>query len=125
MQKRHTCAAIPLLQALARRGVLSAPIVMVPALEDDFGGGVFLEQENTMVAVLVGWADLKDVVSAFLEHLHEHHPELPSSMLSLMTLLDKESHKYVSRMLITLHSSEDRGLVYKANSNTTLLETIR
>lgn len=77
---------------------------MVPALEDNFSGGAFLEQENTMIPVLVGWADIKDVVSAFLEHLHEHHPELPTSMLSLMTLLDKESHSFVTRMIITLHS---------------------
>ena len=52
-------------------------------------------------------------------------PELPTRMLQLMGLLEREGHTFAQKTLVTLASCNDRGLVFQANCSTTLLEAIR
>ena len=49
---------------------------------------------------------------------------LPGRMLDLMTLLERESGPFCRKRLITI-SGHDRGLVYSANADMTLLDAIR
>jgi len=49
---------------------------------------------------------------------------LPVRMLDLMTLLERESGPFCRKRLITI-SGHDRGLVYSANADMTLLDAIR
>ena len=49
---------------------------------------------------------------------------LPERMLDLMTLLERESGPFCRKRLITI-SGHDRGLVYSANADMTLLDAIR
>ena len=52
-------------------------------------------------------------------------PELPTRMLQLMGLLEREGRTFAPKTLVTLASCNDRGLVFQANCSTTLLEAIR
>ena len=74
----------------------------------------------------------------FLGHRHLHTapllvpadveqttPELPTRMLQLMGLLEREGRTFAQKTLVTLASCNDRGLVFQANCSTTLLEAIR
>ncbi len=49
---------------------------------------------------------------------------LPTQMLDLMTLLERESGPFCRKRLLTI-SGHDRGLVYSANADMTLLDAIR
>ena len=50
---------------------------------------------------------------------------LPTHMLALMGLLDTEGSRFCNKMVITVMGGHDKGLVYNANSNATLLDGIR
>ena len=52
-------------------------------------------------------------------------PELPTRMLQLMSLLEREGRTFAQKTLVTLASCNDRGLVFQANCSTTLLGAIR
>lgn len=59
---------------LARRGILSAPLVLSPDLEE--------VQDGSMSPQLLGWLDVADVLRAFLDHLRNHTKgkELPTKV---------------------------------------------
>ncbi|KAF6254676.1 hypothetical protein COO60DRAFT_1642116 [Scenedesmus sp. NREL 46B-D3] len=52
-------------------------------------------------------------------------PSLPSNMLALMTELEKHGPHFAAKMLITVLGSEDRGLVYQADTDASVLSAIR
>ncbi|EFN59772.1 hypothetical protein CHLNCDRAFT_133443 [Chlorella variabilis] len=106
------------LKTLAKNGILSAPMVISPDIEEVQGG--------SMSPQLLGWIDVADVLRGFLQHLQEAGHELPTQMLKLMTLLEKEGPVFSDRLLVTIRGVEDRGLVYQAEGGTTsLLDAIR
>ena len=59
---------------LARHGILSAPLVLSPDIEEVQDGG--------MSPQLLGWLDVADVLRAFLDHLRDHMQgqELPTKV---------------------------------------------
>ncbi|PSC68984.1 CBS domain [Micractinium conductrix] len=100
------------LKSLAKNEILSAPMVINPDIEEVVGGGESSPQ-------LLGWIDVADVLRAFLQHLHDAGHKLPTQMLALMTLLEKEGPAFSDRLLVTIRGVEDRGLVYQAEGETT------
>ena len=54
----------------------------------------------------------------------ERKGPLPEGMLDMMQLLERESAPFCRKRLITV-SGHDRGLVYSANADMTLLDAIR
>ena len=55
------------LQILAKKGILSAPIVVEPELEEFES----LNEETELTPQLLGWLDISDVLRAFLERAWE------------------------------------------------------
>lgn len=104
------------LKALARHEILSAPMVINPDIEEVVGGGEMSPQ-------LLGWIDVADVLRAFLQHLHDTGHTLPTQMLALMNLLEKEGPNFSDRLLVTIRGVEDRGLVFQTEGEATSLET--
>ncbi|KAL6783677.1 hypothetical protein ACKKBF_B05405 [Auxenochlorella protothecoides x Auxenochlorella symbiontica] len=110
------------MQILAKRGILSAPIVLEPDLEE-MGG---LPEERELSPQLLGWLDVSDILRAFLDHLKRGGDLVPSKMLALMSAIEKAAPSFISRMLITIPSIEDRNLLYASEAGTTpLSSTIR
>lgn len=107
------------LKALAKRKVLSAPLVISPALEDLSTG------ETPFGPTLLGWIDVSDVLRGLISHLQEKHKTLPSNMLQLMSELETEGKSFSRKPLITLTGSSDRRLVYTGEASATLMQTIR
>lgn len=67
-----------------------------------------------MVYIVPCLADLKD-----------KHKKLPTNMLLLMTELEHEGPVYTNKMLITISGGEDKGLVYEAEAQASLLDIIQ
>lgn len=106
------------LKTLAKHNILSAPMVMYPDIEEVQGGD--------MSPQLLGWIDVADVMRAFLQHLTDAGHRIPTQMLALMNLLEKEGPVFSDRLLVTIRGVEDRGLVYQAEGATTsLMDAIR
>eukprot|EP00195_Chlamydomonas_chlamydogama_P014669 CAMPEP_0202900886 /NCGR_PEP_ID=MMETSP1392-20130828/12091_1 /ASSEMBLY_ACC=CAM_ASM_000868 /TAXON_ID=225041 /ORGANISM="Chlamydomonas chlamydogama, Strain SAG 11-48b" /LENGTH=388 /DNA_ID=CAMNT_0049587343 /DNA_START=36 /DNA_END=1199 /DNA_ORIENTATION=- len=116
----HNQSVSDALQTLAKRKVLSAPVVVAPGLEDLER----LEPDATGPSLL-GWVDVRDVMHGLLSHLKEKHEKLPTNMLLLMTELEKEAKTFSKKLLITLKSQEDRGLVYHTEADASILQTIK
>eukprot|EP00891_Asterochloris_glomerata_P005954 jgi/Astpho2/5954/Aster-x0699 len=106
-------------QELAIHQILSAPVIVAPGLED------MEEEGDSWDPTLLGWLDVRDILAAFVQHVEQTTPELPTRMLQLMGLLEREGRTFAQKTLVTLASCNDRGLVYQANCSTTLLEAIR
>lgn len=108
------------IKVLAKQHVLSAPLIIAPGLEDveSLGGA-------SAGPSLIGWIDVHDIMSAFLRHLHDKKQKLPTSMLLLMSELDAEGPHFTEKMLITITSGEDRGLLYQTDAETSLATTLR
>ncbi|KXZ50299.1 hypothetical protein GPECTOR_17g938 [Gonium pectorale] len=120
----HNTSVGTALQLLARRHILSAPLVVVPGLEDMAGGdgdGV----GGDAAPQLIGWVTVESILRAFLAHMEEKHGRLPRNMLLLMTLLEKEGPAFAEKTLITLAGSEDRGLLFQVHSDVALLTALR
>ncbi len=83
-------------------------MVVAPDLEDL---GPMVESTSPS---LLGWVSIDDVLRAFLGHLQSDGKPLPTKMLALMTVLEEAGPGFADKMLITLGSSEDRGLVRDA-----------
>lgn len=107
------------LEELAIHQILSAPVIVAPGLED------MEEEGDSWDPTLLGWLDVRDILAAFVQHVEQTTPELPTRMLQLMGLLEREGRTFAQKTLVTLASCNDRGLVYQANCSTTLLEAIR
>lgn len=106
------------LQTLAGHEILSAPLVMAAGIDD--GGDVNLSPQ------LLGWLDIQDILRSFLAHLRTCGREIPMKMLALMTALEGEGPAFSHKMLITIRSTDDRGLMYQADSeSTSVLTAIR
>ncbi|KAI3429675.1 hypothetical protein D9Q98_005760 [Chlorella vulgaris] len=106
------------LKTLSQHKILSAPMVISPDIEEVQGG--------EMSPQLLGWIDVADVLRAFLQHLNDAGHQLPTQMLALMNLLEKEGPVFSDRLLVTIRGVEDRGLVYQAEGgSTSLLDAIR
>ncbi len=106
------------LQTLAKNEILSAPLVMQPGIDD--GGDLNLSPQ------LLGWLDIQDILRSFLTHLRTCGREIPMKMLALMTALEAEGPAFSNKMLITIRSNDDRGLMYQADSeSTSVLTAIR
>jgi CBS domain-containing protein len=131
------------LYLLARRRILSAPLVVDPAvaLEDEereraeelgFGADDDDAAANATAnrpPALLGWLGLREVVQALHEHLaqaaeHSGKP-LPTGMLALMTALHAESPKFLQKRLVTLRDADDSALVYQADQTAPLLTVVR
>jgi len=106
-------------QALARRKVLSAPLVVAPALED-LGG-----EDPPEGPSLLGWIDIADMLRGLLSHLRAKHRKLPTNMLQLMTELETEGKVFSYKPLVTLHGGEDRSLLYSSEAGEPLLAVLR
>lgn len=107
------------LKSMSKSQILSAPMVIAPDIEEVAGGGEMSPQ-------LLGWIDVADILRAFLQHLHDAGHKLPTQMLALMNLLEKEGPVFSDRLLVTIRGVEDRGLVFQAEgASTTLLDAIR
>ena len=73
---------------------------------------------------LLGWIDVQDILKSFLDHLRGCGRDIPvQRMLSLMSALEEEGPRFSGKTLITLRSSDDRGLMYQADSETTSVIT--
>ena len=64
---RSRLGRTPIPQILAKRGILSAPIVVEPELEEFES----LNEETELTPQLLGWLDISDVLRAFLERAWE------------------------------------------------------
>ncbi|KAL4421528.1 hypothetical protein ABPG75_010819 [Micractinium tetrahymenae] len=107
------------LKTLAKSEILSAPMVIAPDIEEVAGGGEMSPQ-------LLGWIDVADILRAFLQHLHDAGHQLPTQMLALMNLLEKQGPAFSDRLLVTIRGVEDRGLVYQTEgASTSLMDAIR
>ncbi|GAB4822523.1 hypothetical protein N2152v2_009569 [Parachlorella kessleri] len=105
-------------KALAKHEILSAPMVVAPDLEE-IGDG------NTSPSLL-GWIDVADILRAFLTFLQRSGKPLPTKMLALMTVLEKEGPEFAEKLLVTVRGVEDRGLVWQTEgSSTSLMSAIR
>lgn len=91
------------LEEFAKRKILSAPLVIEPALEDDAldeaGAGISLAEEGGAALpepapTLLGWLDTGDLLSAFLQHLEDHlasdEAPVPSSSSSAAAAVEGE-----------------------------------
>jgi len=124
------------LNLLARRRILSAPLVVNPATaadDDEDAGGGREEQEGDegegRPPSLLGWVGLREVVLALREHLEAAAARsgrpLPTHMLALMTALRAETPKFLQRPLVALRDAGDSGLVYQADGGAPLLDAVR
>ena len=108
LQLSHTLTIGEALHAMSLYSVLSAPIVISPDLES-------INEEDSSFQCLAGWVSLGDICRGLISdpHIkaHEH-----GSMLSLMSALEKEGHKYFDRKLITLADSDDKELLFVADA---------
>ncbi|KAG2499693.1 hypothetical protein HYH03_002628 [Edaphochlamys debaryana] len=111
------------LQMLARRHILSAPLVIVPGLEDMEGGDN--DSGADRPPQLIGWVTVESILRAFLQHMEEKHGKLSRNMLLLMTQLEKEGPAFAEKPLITVAGSEDRGLMFQVHSDVSVLEALR
>lgn len=104
------------LLTLAKHQILSAPLVLSPDLEDLNAGD--------MSPSLLGWLDVSDILRALIAHLERHHFPVPTKMLALMTLLEKEAPQWAdSTTLVTISGGEDKGLVYQTEASSTSVAT--
>lgn len=69
------------LKVLAANSILSAPMVLMPDIEDS--------SELETSPSLLGWVDIGDIMKALLNFLSANE-DLPHAMLALMTALEKE-----------------------------------
>ncbi|GLC41442.1 hypothetical protein PLESTB_001011000 [Pleodorina starrii] len=113
------------LQLLAKRHILSAPLVIMPGLEDLGGGDMAGVEEAASAPQLIGWVTVESILRAFLSHLEEKHGKLPRNMLLLMTQLEKEGPAFAEKPLITVSGSEDRGLMFQVHADVSLLTALR
>ncbi|KAG2452837.1 hypothetical protein HYH02_002183 [Chlamydomonas schloesseri] len=118
----HNSSVGHALQVLAKRHILSAPLVILPGLEDMEGADA---DGAAAPPQLIGWVTVESILRAFLQQMEEKHGKLPRNMLLLMTQLEKEGPAFAEKALITVAGSEDRGLMFQVNSDVPLLEAIR
>lgn len=116
----HTESIGQALKALAKRKVLSAPLVVSPGLEDARESG-----DEPAAPALLGWIDVFDLLKGLLTHLKDKHKKLPTNMLLLMGELESEGKHYAGKTLVTLHGTEDRGLIYQGDISASLMDTIK
>ena len=158
------------LQMLGRHRILSAPMVIKPGLEDVETGEFDVERGPT----LVDWYDLyaglnphqlpfaaplttldcldrvdiNDILREFLAQLRSKVNPLPSSMLQLMSLLEKvplflqqrpvshpvslngsctlqEGPTFTDKSLITIVGNVDHGLVFQPDAGTSVLAAVK
>ncbi|GFR48334.1 hypothetical protein Agub_g10220 [Astrephomene gubernaculifera] len=119
----HNSSVSQALQLLARRHILSAPLVVMPGLEDmESGSG---EPPNS-APQLIGWVTVESLLRAFLAHMGEKYGKpLPRKLLLLMTMLEKEGPAFAEKLLITLTGSEDRGLLFQVHADVSLMTALR
>jgi len=108
----HDMSIAQALKTLSRHHILSAPLLLSPD---------YLEEGVDAPSTLLGWIDISDILRGLLDHLNHTHNPIPTKMLALMTALEKEGPKFAERTLITIKSSDDRGLIYQADGSTTTL----
>jgi CBS domain-containing protein len=142
------------LEELAARKILSAPLVAAPDLEDALDAGDTPPPDTPQLLGWIdtgagegwGWrreADAAvaappcalliysagDILRAFLRHLDDALADagapLPSRMLELMTLLEREGGPFSRKSLITLREGADRELVFQAAAGASLLDAIK
>jgi len=114
----HNLSIGEALGVLASNGILSAPMILMPEIEESAD----IETSPS----LLGWIDVGDILKALLTHLSSKEEELPTAMLSLMTALEREGPIFASRPLITVPVAEDRGLLYEGDaSQTTVMTAVR
>ncbi|KAG2436215.1 hypothetical protein HXX76_006527 [Chlamydomonas incerta] len=118
----HNSSVGHALQVLAKRHILSAPLVILPGLEDMEGADA---DGAAAPPQLIGWVTVESILRAFLQQMEEKHGKLPRNMLLLMTQLEKEGPAFAEKLLITVAGSEDRGLMFQVNSDVPLLDAIR
>jgi hypothetical protein len=92
------------LKTLAKHNILSAPMVMYPDIEEVQGGD--------MSPQLLGWIDVADVMRAFLQHLTDAGHRIPTQMLALMNLLEKEGPVFSDRLLVTIRGAPGLAAVF-------------
>ncbi len=112
----HNMSIGDALKALAKYSILSAPMVLMPDIEES--------AEIDTHPSLIGWLDIGDILGALLSHLSSQSEKLPSHMLSLMAALEKEGPSFANRSLITVPVAEDRGLLYEMDAPKTSLMTV-
>ncbi len=108
---RGTCSRGPLAKCLCTGGsrATGSPLCLCLGIEH-----LHDQMQSSSPASLLVPADVEQTT-----------PELPTRMLQLMGLLEREGRTFAQKTLVTLASCNDRGLVYQANCSTTLLEAIR
>ncbi|GLI69924.1 hypothetical protein VaNZ11_014652 [Volvox africanus] len=116
----HSTTVGAALQLLAKRHILSAPLVIIPGLED-----LSPDDESSALPQLIGWVTVESILRAFLTHMEDKHGKLPRNMLLLMTQLEKEGPTFAEKPLITVSGSEDRGLLFQVHSDVSLLTALR
>ncbi|KAK9818373.1 hypothetical protein WJX72_011551 [[Myrmecia] bisecta] len=120
----HNNTVSTALKELALNNILSAPLVVAPDLEDLVDPDSS-NADQYAAPSLLGWVDVHDILRAFLRHLEEGEKPIPTKMLQLMTILEHEGPRFANKPLVTIMGGYDKGLVYQANSSSSLLETIR
>ena len=120
----HNASIADALGALARRGVLSAPLVMSPDLEDFPAAGTGAGEPGG--PPLLGWVDVNDVLAGLLAHLEEHSPAAgtPTTREALSRELSRRGPEFLGRLLVTLAGGHDRSLLYTPDLGRPALDVI-
>jgi 5'-AMP-activated protein kinase regulatory gamma subunit len=113
----HNLTVGQALSILSRHGILSAPLVINPDLEE-VGG-------DNMDVCLLGWVDVQDLLNGFLKHMDDvggtpSHP----SMLGWMLALEKHGPEFADKLLLTVHDGQDRALLYTGDGNISVKDAI-
>jgi hypothetical protein len=69
--------------------------------------------------------DINDILREFLAHLRVKVNPLPSSMLQLMGLLEKEGPGFIEKSLITIVGDVDHALVFQPDADTSVLSAVK
>lgn len=116
----HNWTVAHALKELGQRHIFSAPLVIMPDLEDAVYGA-----EDRPEPTFLGWIDITTILQAFLKDLRQQHEHVPDKMLQLMPLLESEGKAFAKKSLISIADAQDKALVFQADANTSLLDAIR
>lgn len=106
---QHNATVGEALQTFGDNGILSAPVVLEPDIDD----GVMEGYEGSIQ--VVGWIDAQGILSALLEYLRRTQ-EVTMEMMQLMMALESEGSSFAHKTLITILANEDREFLFDRDS---------